>query len=109
MASKQQHRTSHFEKRRYLELHRGRWRVSVPVPKEVRNVLGVTRLKHSLRTDSLELANCMKGPRRLFGAQYHFAPNISFSRIDYCTNSRISRILNAVALCILELRSELLG
>ena len=45
--------------RRYLELHRGKWRVSVAVPRELQGKLG-TRLKRSLQTDSLAVASKLK-------------------------------------------------
>tara|TARA_R110002124_G_scaffold144122_16_gene309112 strand:- start:2562 stop:4004 length:1443 start_codon:yes stop_codon:yes gene_type:complete len=45
--------------RAYLELHRGKWRVTVAVPKEHHAKLG-TRLKRSLGTDSLSVANAIK-------------------------------------------------
>lgn len=45
--------------RRFLELHRGKWRVSVPVPRHLHAKLG-TRLKEPLHTDSLAVANTMK-------------------------------------------------
>ena len=46
--------------RRYLELHGGKWRVTVAVPRELQAKLG-TRLKRSLQTDSLMLAGKLKG------------------------------------------------
>ena len=45
--------------RRYLEFHRG-WRVVVPVPRGLQKSLGKTKLKRSLKTDSLKLANSIK-------------------------------------------------
>lgn len=45
--------------RQYLELHRGKWRVSLAVPAGLRSRLG-TRLKRSLGTDSLKIANAIK-------------------------------------------------
>jgi len=44
---------------RYLELHRGKWRVVVPVPRRLHDKLG-TKLKRSLGTDSLVQANRLK-------------------------------------------------
>lgn len=49
------------EKRKHLEFHRGKWRVSVAVPRALQGILG-TRLKHPLGTDSLTLANVLKPP-----------------------------------------------
>lgn len=51
--------TSHY--RQYLELHRGKWRVTLAVPRDLHDILG-TRLRRPLNTDSLELANRLKGP-----------------------------------------------
>lgn len=48
--------------KRYLEQHRGLWRVTVAVPKELHGEFGATRLKQSLKTDSLALANQLKWP-----------------------------------------------
>ena len=45
--------------RRYLELHGGKWRVSVAVPRELQAKLG-TRLKRSLQTDSLAAGSKLK-------------------------------------------------
>ncbi|PWE56353.1 integrase [Metarhizobium album] len=45
----------------YLEEHRGKWRVTMSVPKELQSRLG-TRLKHPLNTDSLTVANQLKWP-----------------------------------------------
>ena len=45
--------------RQYLEVHRGKYRVTYGVPADVRDVLG-TRLKRSLLTDSLSTANSRK-------------------------------------------------
>jgi integrase len=45
--------------RRYLELHSGKWRVSVAVPRNLQGQLG-TRLKRTLQTDSLAVANKLK-------------------------------------------------
>ncbi len=47
--------------RRYLEFHHGKWRVSVPVPRDVQGKLG-TRLKRLLQTDSLTVATRLKWP-----------------------------------------------
>lgn len=46
----------------YLELQRGKWRVTVSVPKAVQKKIGKTRLKQSLNTDSLSIANQLKWP-----------------------------------------------
>jgi integrase len=46
---------------RYLELHGGKWRASVAVPRDLHSKLG-TRLKHPLGTDSLAAANRVKWP-----------------------------------------------
>lgn len=48
--------------KRYLELHRGKWRVTVAIPKELQGHFGTTRLKQSLKTDSLTVANQLKWP-----------------------------------------------
>lgn len=45
--------------RQYLELHRGKWRVTLAVPKRLQDKLG-TRLKRPLGTDSLAVANGIK-------------------------------------------------
>jgi integrase len=45
--------------RRYLELKNGKWRVTMAVPRDLRNELG-SRLKRSLHTDSLAVANGVK-------------------------------------------------
>lgn len=45
--------------RQYLEQHRGKWRVTMAVPKALQTKLG-TRLKRSLNTDSLLIANQLK-------------------------------------------------
>lgn len=45
--------------RQYLELHRGKWRVTLAVPAALRSKLG-TRLKRALGTDSLAIANAIK-------------------------------------------------
>lgn len=47
--------------RQYLEQHRGKWRVTVAVPKSLHGQLP-TRLKHPLSTDSLTIANQLKWP-----------------------------------------------
>lgn len=47
--------------RQYLEQHRGKWRVTMAVPKALQTKLG-TRLKHPLNTDSLTIANQLKWP-----------------------------------------------
>jgi hypothetical protein len=44
---------------RYLELHRGKWRVTVAVPRPLVHKLG-TRLKRPLNTDSRATANALK-------------------------------------------------
>ena len=44
---------------RWLERHGGVWRVTIAVPRDLHYKLG-TRLKHSLRTDSLAVANRIK-------------------------------------------------
>jgi integrase len=46
--------------RRYLELHGNVWRVVVPVPRALHEVIGCTKLKKRLGTDSLRLANQLK-------------------------------------------------
>ncbi|MEF2553577.1 DUF6538 domain-containing protein [Aurantimonas sp. A2-1-M11] len=48
-------------KKMYLEKHGAKWRVSVDVPRELRDKLG-TKLKRSLYTDSLTVANQRKWP-----------------------------------------------
>lgn len=48
--------------RRYLEVHGGKWRVTVPVPRDLQAKLGSTRLKRPLKTDSLMVANALKWP-----------------------------------------------
>lgn len=47
--------------KQYLELHRGKWRVTMAVPKALHGRLG-TRLKYALNTDSLTVANQLKWP-----------------------------------------------
>ena len=49
-------------KKAYLEFHGGSWRVSMAVPQAARRIIGSTRLKHNLDTDSLKLANVLKKP-----------------------------------------------
>ena len=51
--------TQPLRDRRWLELHGGTWRVTVAVPRGLQSKLG-TRLKKSLRTDSLTVANQRK-------------------------------------------------
>lgn len=46
---------------RYLEKKNGKWRVTLAVPRDLHEKLG-TRLKRSLHTDSLALANKLKWP-----------------------------------------------
>jgi integrase len=48
--------------RQYLEQHRGKWRVSVAVPKRLVSQVGSTRVKRQLNTDSLRVANQLKWP-----------------------------------------------
>lgn len=48
-----------LNERRDLELHGGKWRFTVVVPRSLHGVFG-TRLKHSLGTDSLAAANRLK-------------------------------------------------
>jgi hypothetical protein len=48
--------------KRYLEVHGGKWRVTVPVPRDLQGKLGSTRLKRPLKTDSLTVANALKWP-----------------------------------------------
>lgn len=45
--------------KRFLEQHRGKWRVSISVPRDLVGQLG-TRLKRPLETDSLAVANRVK-------------------------------------------------
>lgn len=47
--------------RRYLELHGSSWRVTITVPEAVRDIIGKSRLRHDLATDSLRQANLLKG------------------------------------------------
>lgn len=51
---------SHKTDKRYLERHGNKLRVVVPVPRTLQPVLGCTKLKKSLNTDSLEEANRLK-------------------------------------------------
>jgi integrase len=44
----------------WLERHGGKWRVSIQVPVHARPVIGKTRLKQSLNTDSILIANELK-------------------------------------------------
>lgn len=44
--------------KQFLELHGGKWRVSIAVPRELQDRLG-TRLKRPLNTDSLTVANAL--------------------------------------------------
>lgn len=46
---------------RFLELHGGQWRVTISVPRDLHDRLP-TRLKRSLNTDSLAVANRLKWP-----------------------------------------------
>ncbi|NNU59094.1 tyrosine-type recombinase/integrase [Ochrobactrum soli] len=48
--------------KQYLEQWRGKWRVTVSVPKALQKKLGTTRLKQALNTDSLSIANQLKWP-----------------------------------------------
>lgn len=45
----------------YLEWHSGKLRVSVSVPRDLQEVIGATRLKQPLHTDSLDIAEVLKG------------------------------------------------
>jgi integrase len=47
--------------KRFLERHGQQWRVVVPVPRNLQQKLGKTKLKKSLKTDSLMIANRLKG------------------------------------------------
>ena len=47
--------------RKYLEQHRGKWRVTVAVPRNLHGELP-TRIKYALDTDSLIIANQLKWP-----------------------------------------------
>ena len=44
----------------YLEMHAGKWRVTLSVPSHLQKAMGATKLKRSLGTDSLTLANELK-------------------------------------------------
>lgn len=46
--------------RKWLEMHGGKWRVTLAVPAKLRDAVGATRLKQSLKTDSLAVANELK-------------------------------------------------
>jgi integrase len=46
----------------YLEWHGGKLRVTVAIPLDVQPLIGLTRFKHPLNTDSLAIANALKGP-----------------------------------------------
>lgn len=46
--------------RRFLEQHGNKWRVVVNVPRDLQKTIGKTKLKQSLETDSLEVANRLK-------------------------------------------------
>ncbi|GAB5429175.1 MAG: hypothetical protein Devi2KO_26340 [Devosia indica] len=46
--------------RMYLEMHSGKWRVTLSVPSGLQKAIGATKLKRSLGTDSLSLANELK-------------------------------------------------
>jgi len=48
--------------KRYLEWHGGRLRVVVSVPRNLQSKLGKSKLKRSLKTDSLRVANSLKWP-----------------------------------------------
>lgn len=52
---------SSSQDRRFLELHGGKWRVTVSVPRDLHDKLG-TKLKQPLHTDSLTIANRLKWP-----------------------------------------------
>lgn len=45
---------------RYLEMHGSSWRVTIVVPEAARAIIGKTRLRHDLKTDSLRQANLTK-------------------------------------------------
>src|SRR5258706_5055788 len=47
---------------RYLERQGNLWRVTVPVPRRLQAKVGKTKLKRSLKTDSLRVANSLKWP-----------------------------------------------
>ena len=44
----------------YLEWHGKQWRVAIPVPRSLQKAVGKTKLKRSLKTDSLTVANSLK-------------------------------------------------
>lgn len=46
--------------RRWLELHGGKWRVTYSVPARLRELVGATKIKRALKTDSLAVANELK-------------------------------------------------
>jgi hypothetical protein len=46
--------------RRFLEQHGTKWRVVINVPRDLQKVVGKTKLKQGLDTDSLEVANRLK-------------------------------------------------
>lgn len=46
--------------RQWLEMHSGKWRVTLSVPVRLQKVVGATKLKRSLHTDSLAVANQLK-------------------------------------------------
>jgi integrase len=46
--------------RRWLEMHYGKWRVTLSVPERLQKVVGASKLKQSLHTDSLAVANELK-------------------------------------------------
>lgn len=46
--------------KQYLERHGGKWRVVIPVPRNLQKKLGKTKLKRGLGTDSLTVANALK-------------------------------------------------
>ncbi|RST88329.1 integrase [Aquibium carbonis] len=46
--------------RRFLERHGSKWRVVVGVPRDLQEMIGKTKLKHVLPTDSLAIANQLK-------------------------------------------------
>ncbi|MGV8937998.1 MAG: DUF6538 domain-containing protein, partial [Allorhizobium sp.] len=45
---------------RYLEKHGAKWRVCLSVPRGLQAIIGTTKLKHTLETDSLAEANRLK-------------------------------------------------
>jgi integrase len=47
---------------RYLEFHKGKWRVAVNVPRPLQGQLGATKLKRSLHTGSLREAQAKRWP-----------------------------------------------